>query len=365
MNGSTTIVSSALRCFAAWLVQACVVCLAAPTVQAQSVRFFESAQLGPTGQTSGGGVVSASEWVGVSFSTIERYRVTAMGAHVGGNGQLWFSIFETNGTLPQVAPDLNNASAYYATSARFPSEDLHVAVDFILRPGNWAFMVHSSPGGSGFVPANNSDNGSQTYLEANGSFAVSGLDSMRFYIEGELIPQACGNGWEDAGEDCDGSNNGTGGESVFCDTDCTFAWCGDGSINATMGEICDDGADNGMPARCDSECQVPGIECGNARVDSGEACDDGNVSNRDACLNNCVSAVCGDGYLRAGVEECDDGNASNRDGCTTDCVLVDPSTTTPATKGTGSGGCALGSWSPVHSGLWMVLGVAILVRRRR
>lgn len=363
MNRSTTIVSSALRCFAAWLVHTCVVTVAAPTAHAQSVRFFESAQLGPTGQTSGGGTISDSQWVGVSFSTVERYRVTAMGAHVGGNGQLWFSIFETNGTLSEATPELGNASFYTATAAIFPSEDVPVTTDFILRPGNWAFMIHTGVGGSGFVPTNNADNGSQTYLEATSSFSVSTLNSMRFYLEGELIPQACGNGWEDAGEDCDGDNNGTGGESVFCDTDCTFAWCGDGSINATLGEVCDDGDDNGMPTHCDSECKVPGIECGNGRVDSGEECDDGNVSNRDACLNNCASAVCGDGHLRSGVEECDDGNLSNRDGCTVDCAIVD-SATTPTTKGTQSAGCSVGDRPMFPSLLWIALGVAVVVRRR-
>lgn len=46
-----------------------------------------------------------------------------------------------------------------------------------------------------------------------------------------------------------------------------------------------------MPAATNNGCAPV---CGNGRVESGEACDDGNLSNDDACLNNCTLAVCGD-----------------------------------------------------------------------
>lgn len=308
--------------------------------------------------------MSTGEWVGVSFSTIERYRITGVGAHVGGSGQLVFSIFETNGTLPESAPDLNNAVAYTTVTAPFPSEDLHVPFEFVLRPGNWALLINTSPLSAGFVPANNVDIGPQTYIESTGTFEVSALDSMRFYLEGALIPQACGNGWHDTGEDCDGDNNGTAGEGAFCDTDCTFAWCGDGTTNTTIGELCDDGADNGTPAHCDSECKVPGIECGNGRTDLGEACDDGNVSNRDACLNSCESATCGDGHVRVDVEECDDGNASERDACTIDCTIREPSPT-PSTKGTNISGCSASSRVRASTSPWAIAILAALAGRRK
>jgi cysteine-rich repeat protein len=54
-------------------------------------------------------------------------------------------------------------------------------------------------------------------------------------------------------------------------------------------------------------------------MQSGEQCDDGNSSNSDACLNTCLPASCGDGFVRTGVEQCDDGNTSNTDGCVGSC----------------------------------------------
>jgi cysteine-rich repeat protein len=55
--------------------------------------------------------------------------------------------------------------------------------------------------------------------------------------------------------------------------------------------------------------------CGNGVTESGEDCDDGNSSNTDACTNACVTAVCGDGYVRTGVEDCDDQNSATTDSC--------------------------------------------------
>jgi cysteine-rich repeat protein len=54
--------------------------------------------------------------------------------------------------------------------------------------------------------------------------------------------------------------------------------------------------------------------CGNGGVETGETCDDGNGDDTDACPTTCQTAVCGDGFVHAGVEECDDGAANNGDG---------------------------------------------------
>jgi cysteine-rich repeat protein len=34
-----------------------------------------------------------------------------------------------------------------------------------------------------------------------------------------------------------------------------------------------------------------------------EQCDDGNTSNADACRADCKNAVCGDGFVRVGIED--------------------------------------------------------------
>jgi cysteine-rich repeat protein len=70
---------------------------------------------------------------------------------------------------------------------------------------------------------------------------------------------------------------------------------------------------------------MPGPICGNGVVEEGETCDDGDRADDDACTNACAPARCGDGIVRAGVEDCDDGNDVNDDGCTRRCLdCADP-----------------------------------------
>jgi len=79
--------------------------------------------------------------------------------------------------------------------------------------------------------------------------------------------------------------------------------CGNDLVET--GELCDDGnLDDGDG--CDSNCTPTG--CGNGVVTAGEACDDGNAIDTDACAA-CQHAVCGDGFVHAGVELCGDGAA--------------------------------------------------------
>lgn len=60
--------------------------------------------------------------------------------------------------------------------------------------------------------------------------------------------------------------------------------------------------------RCerDETCKRTAKTCGDGRVDPDEECDDGNDITTDACVA-CKRAVCGDGHVRAGVEECEIG----------------------------------------------------------
>ncbi len=61
----------------------------------------------------------------------------------------------------------------------------------------------------------------------------------------------CGDGVVEGDEDCDDR-----GESATCDDDCSVVECGDSLINATAGEQCDDGADNGLTRRCSEVCII-------------------------------------------------------------------------------------------------------------
>ncbi|MCH9002088.1 MAG: DUF4215 domain-containing protein, partial [Planctomycetes bacterium] len=154
----------------------------------------------------------------------------------------------------------------------------------------------------------------------------------------------CGDGVVQSGEQCD-----TSGESATCNADCTTSSCGDGKRNTTSGEECDDGNASNADAclnsclaatcgdgflwigfeTCDDGnnddgdgCQATCVsaECGDGITDPGEDCDDGNQDNSDDCLNTCVAASCGDGFVRTGVEACDDGNNSNNDSCLNTCA---------------------------------------------
>src|SRR5262249_8545439 len=96
------------------------------------------------------------------------------------------------------------------------------------------------------------------------------------------------------------------------------AVCGNGATES--GETCDDGAANGTYGHCKTDCSGMGPHCGDGVLNGSEACDDGNTSNTDGCLNTCVVATCGDGFVRAGMEQCDDGNTSNTDACLNTCM---------------------------------------------
>ncbi len=93
--------------------------------------------------------------------------------------------------------------------------------------------------------------------------------------------------------------------------------CGNGSLEPDWGEECDDG--NTDPAdNCLDDCRT--AVCGDGVLHRGvEECDDGNTDPADDCLDDCRTAVCGDGVLHRGVEECDDGNTDPADDCLDDC----------------------------------------------
>ncbi len=117
-----------------------------------------------------------------------------------------------------------------------------------------------------------------------------------------ITSSICGNSIVEAGEQCDDGNLII---TDACTNTCRNAVCGD-SIIRTGVESCDDGVLNGQPNKCNSICTgiTTGI-CGNNVVESGEQCDDGNLNNNDVCTNTCRNAVCGDTYIRTGVEQCD------------------------------------------------------------
>lgn len=159
----------------------------------------------------------------------------------------------------------------------------------------------------------------------------------------------CGDGIVDESEECD--NGPLNVDSDYSQragdcsaTTCTLLpFCGDEIVQNSL-ETCDDGnTDNtdsclntcvqafcgdgfvGPGEACDPEAEDDCTEdctfpnCGDGLVNGLEECDDGNDDDTDSCLNLCLKAGCGDGILWTGVESCDDGNENNADACLDTC----------------------------------------------
>jgi hypothetical protein len=128
----------------------------------------------------------------------------------------------------------------------------------------------------------------------------------------------CGDSIVRAPETCD-----DGGESATCDTDCTAAVCGDGTVNATAGEFCDtSGVDT---AGCDAgDCTAPACGDGYFNAAAGEACDTGGVDTAGCDAGDCTLPMCGDSYVNmAAGEVCDPPGSAFGSGPPTDNGLCD------------------------------------------
>ena len=163
-------------------------------------------------------------------------------------------------------------------------------------------------------------------------------------VGGTCQPATCGDGFVDgqggSTEPCDGDGMGSGGETASCNANCTVSACGDGQLNMTAGEGCDDGDmlnDDDCPDGTGGTCQP--ATCGDGFVDGEggmtEPCDgDGMGSGGEtaACNANCTVSACGDGQLNMTAGEgCDDGDMLNND----DCPDGTGGTCQPATCGDG------------------------------
>ena len=133
----------------------------------------------------------------------------------------------------------------------------------------------------------------------------------------DCIIEFCGDGVinNSGTEECDDGDTNSDTEANACRTDCTLPGCGDGVIDS--GETCDDGMET---ATCDIDCTDVSCGDGLANTTAGEECDDANASNNDACLNDCTDAACGDGFVFTGTEDCDDGNTAGGDCCAAACL---------------------------------------------
>jgi cysteine-rich repeat protein len=143
----------------------------------------------------------------------------------------------------------------------------------------------------------------------------------------------CDDGNDDVGDGCDGCRRGTCGDSILqpgercedanldggdgcdafcapeflrcdpaivpflqcadgnlesgdgCSATCLQEFCGDGIVQPTRGERCDDQAPGASAIGC-LGCQIP--VCGNGVFEAGEQCEDRNTRNGDGCSSVCL-----------------------------------------------------------------------------
>ncbi|MGC4122263.1 MAG: hypothetical protein QM765_48305 [Myxococcales bacterium] len=139
-------------------------------------------------------------------------------------------------------------------------------------------------------------------------------------VKVECLISKCGDDYANTVGSAEACDPGPTGESNGCNRDCTAATCGDGKVNLTRGEQCDDGA--GGSATCNRpgavkaanptvkvECLIS--KCGDDyanTVGSAEACDPGPTGESTGCNRDCTAATCGDGKVNlTRGEQCDDG----------------------------------------------------------
>lgn len=277
---------------------------------------FESAtppSLSDAGQYA---VVDNNFWQGVLFTTVEDFRVTALGGvmHANNEGDTFFiAVFPTDGVRPPSPPDIEDAVFVQVVTpvvnpdpGPLGAQDLEdtrldLAPGFILPAGDWYICFGSGAAdtaGTGRIRMVDTEVGTPKYVNKNASgwYGPTFSRGFRFFVEGRDPEPRCGDGFAEAPD---------------------------------------------------------------------EECDDGNVSNRDACLNNCKNAYCGDGFRNLG-EACDDGNLVQSDGCSNECALP---TTTPEPRtnpSTGRSGCALGARNQRMGSrtTWVLIGLFVVAARR-
>jgi|GEM_PF-4369879 len=204
----------------------------------------------------------------------------------------------------------------------------------------------------------------QDFAACNNNFCPFGQVPLQG-APGACVANNCGDGFVAKGESCDD------GDGPGCDETCTIIAdgyrcsglgagcgvprCGDGAVDANLGERCDDGNEvdgDGCNIACQPEpgyvCRIFGgcfpTLCGDGVIDfdwetqTGESCEDGNVLPGDGCdalcktepgwacrWDGCSQVVCGDGVVVRGDfgdgEQCDDGDTDNGDGCNEQCQV--------------------------------------------
>lgn len=134
-----------------------------------------------------------------------------------------------------------------------------------------------------------------------------------------FVTEAAGSGGASGGSSASGTGSATTTTTAAASTTDAPTSTSTSTSSSTSTDPSTGDATAGGTSGSTGSTTAPPPACGDGIVDPGEACDDANADNTDECTNNCTIAVCGDGFVQAGMEACDDGNDDETDLCTTKC----------------------------------------------
>ena len=177
----------------------CAAVLAMIAATAQGGLLYESAISGPTGQTSGGGVITDDRFFsGQTFFVDQAWDVTAVGAHLrGGSGSVFAALATVDSKFDTPSPtDLSGTDVLTTTLVQLSltgSDNVSGPVDLRLEPGWYALVFGSgkfgatSSFGSGLLSNNTPIGSPYTFAMRQSDGAVFGQASEpRIFIEGAL-----------------------------------------------------------------------------------------------------------------------------------------------------------------------------------
>jgi hypothetical protein len=178
------------------------------TLPAHGEVIFESALLGPTGQTGGAliGTLTpgSDQLLGARFHIDDEVHVVAVGGHLSehhdpGRGSLFAAIVPLGGSsaFPTGSPIDDTTLAVALFMASFFSTDLLVPLSLTLAPGDYALIFGSNRFGAtgfGVMPTNNADLfGIAPYFfwdPPSGEWRNTTSGGLRFVVSGEAIPES-------------------------------------------------------------------------------------------------------------------------------------------------------------------------------